>query len=92
MMDWPSAIPTPARGVYWARGTEAGHPVAFAIDSRGDVVQRIKLPPIAGLLDQGMDFLHAYLDAVDPIDRGAPARPRDVKHSMAPRVRLELVP
>lgn len=65
-MEHPAGeIELAARGVYWARHTKGGKPIAYAVDSRGEVVKRyvVQHQQFAQL---AIDTLWRLLDNVDP--------------------------
>ncbi len=53
------------RGVYWARYLKGGKPIAYAVDSKGDVVRRyvVQADERAEL---AIAMLWDFLDVVDP--------------------------
>jgi hypothetical protein len=53
------------RGVYWARYMKAGRPIAYAVDSKGNVVRRLVVLR-DGHTQAAIDNLWDYLDLVDP--------------------------
>lgn len=56
---------TTERGVYWARYTKNGKPIAYAVNSRGDVVRRLVVQH-ESRAQAAVDYLWNYLDLVDP--------------------------
>lgn len=64
---------TPNRGVYWARYTKHGRPIAYAVNSRGDVVRRLVVMHDSRA-QAAVDYLWNYLDLVDPIAQRPPLR------------------
>jgi hypothetical protein len=52
------------RGVYWARYTKLGRPIAYAVDSGGDVIRRLVVQSDARA-DAAIEHLWTYLETVD---------------------------
>jgi hypothetical protein len=60
-----SEIQKPARGVYWARHTKSGCKLAYAIDSSGDEVKRLRVT-MPSRESAAVEVLWDLLDVVDP--------------------------
>lgn len=58
------------RGVYWAKHLVEGRRLAYAVDSRGEVIKRLRVHPSASE-DEAVAYLWEYLDAADPTTRKA---------------------
>ena len=64
-MEQSAAAELSERGVYWARYTKGGRPIAYAVDSHGDVVRRLVVLRNAHA-EAAVESLWNYLDLVDP--------------------------
>jgi hypothetical protein len=63
-----SEIPKPARGVYWARQTKSGCKLAYAVDSNGDEVKRLRVT-LPSRESAAVEILWDLLDVLDPKPR-----------------------
>jgi hypothetical protein len=64
-MDHPAGpIELAERGVYWARYTKLGMPIAYAVASNSDVVRRLIVKD-RSRADEVLESLWNYLEAVD---------------------------
>ena len=64
MDEFSGRIDLAPRGVYWARYTRHGFPIAYALDSNANQIRRLIVKYRSP--QDAVDFLWNYLEAVDP--------------------------